>query len=183
MNDSLSNEIHSNERYFYRLRYSMCDFRWLNDPQFVGSFETEDHVYFLFRESAVEYINCGKVIKRVRPLHSLVHVRTFDIKRWSLLENLFEDSKSVQERSRWTNNDERGMDDVQQGTIELFPSRRISFLLRRNPRRGLSSRGKNRLCDVYHAHVSNINTLLHRIVPFHHIFPSNASLVKEKEEK
>lgn len=36
-------------------------FRWLNDPQFVGSFETEDHVYFLFRESAVEYINCGKV--------------------------------------------------------------------------------------------------------------------------
>jgi len=35
--------------------------RWLNDPQFVGSFETEDHVYFLFRESAVEYINCGKV--------------------------------------------------------------------------------------------------------------------------
>lgn len=36
-------------------------FRWLNNPQFVGSFETEDHVYFLFRESAVEYINCGKV--------------------------------------------------------------------------------------------------------------------------
>lgn len=27
----------------------------------MGSFETEDHVYFLFRESAVEYINCGKV--------------------------------------------------------------------------------------------------------------------------
>lgn len=37
--------------------------RWLNDPQFVGSFETEEHVYFLFRESAVEYINCGKVIR------------------------------------------------------------------------------------------------------------------------
>lgn len=43
--------------------YSTIDFRWLNDPQFVGSFETEDHVYFLFRESAVEYINCGKVIR------------------------------------------------------------------------------------------------------------------------
>ncbi|KAK0086292.1 hypothetical protein PV325_003438 [Microctonus aethiopoides] len=38
------------------------DSRWLNDPQFVGSFETEDHVYFLFREIAVEYINCGKKI-------------------------------------------------------------------------------------------------------------------------
>ncbi len=30
-------------------------------PQFVGSVESEDHVYFFFRETAVEYINCGKV--------------------------------------------------------------------------------------------------------------------------
>lgn len=34
---------------------------WLNEPQFVGSFETDDHVYFVFREAAVEFINCGKV--------------------------------------------------------------------------------------------------------------------------
>ncbi|CAD6215680.1 GSCOCG00000493001-RA-CDS [Cotesia congregata] len=44
------------------LRTQQYDSRWLNDPQFVGSFETEDHVYFLFREIAVEYINCGKKI-------------------------------------------------------------------------------------------------------------------------
>ncbi|KAG7200791.1 hypothetical protein KM043_003165 [Ampulex compressa] len=44
------------------LRTRQYDSGWLNDPQFVGSFETEDHVYFLFRESAVEYINCGKKI-------------------------------------------------------------------------------------------------------------------------
>ncbi|XP_015592204.1 semaphorin-5A [Cephus cinctus] len=44
------------------LRTHQYDSRWLNDPQFVGSFETEDHVYFLFREVAVEYINCGKKI-------------------------------------------------------------------------------------------------------------------------
>ncbi|XP_023288888.1 semaphorin-5A, partial [Orussus abietinus] len=44
------------------LRTHQYDSRWLNDPQFVVSFETEDHVYFLFRESAVEYINCGKRI-------------------------------------------------------------------------------------------------------------------------
>ncbi|XP_011264749.2 semaphorin-5A [Camponotus floridanus] len=44
------------------LRTRQYDSKWLNDPQFVGSFETEDHVYFLFRESAVEYINCGKKI-------------------------------------------------------------------------------------------------------------------------
>lgn len=36
-------------------------YRWLNGAQFVASFETELYVYFLFRESAVEYINCGKV--------------------------------------------------------------------------------------------------------------------------
>ncbi|XP_011301281.1 semaphorin-5A isoform X2 [Fopius arisanus] len=44
------------------LRTHQYDSRWLNDPQFVGSFETENHVYFLFREIAVEYINCGKKI-------------------------------------------------------------------------------------------------------------------------
>lgn len=67
-NDSLSNVLQSTSTSMY----SMIDFRWLNDPQFVGSFETEDHVYFLFRESAVEYINCGKVIKRVPLLYSLL---------------------------------------------------------------------------------------------------------------
>ena len=30
-------------------------------PDFVNSVEDENHVYFFFRESAVEYINCGKV--------------------------------------------------------------------------------------------------------------------------
>lgn len=43
------------------LRTKNYDAKWLNEPQFVGSFETDSYVYFLFRESAVEYINCGKV--------------------------------------------------------------------------------------------------------------------------
>ena len=43
------------------IRTKQFDSKWLNEPQFVGSFETSDFVYFLFRESAVEYINCGKV--------------------------------------------------------------------------------------------------------------------------
>lgn len=34
---------------------------WLNLPQFVGSFEAGEYVYFVFREPAVEHINCGKV--------------------------------------------------------------------------------------------------------------------------
>lgn len=43
------------------LRTKNYDAKWLNEPQFVGSFETDAYVYFLFREAAVEYINCGKV--------------------------------------------------------------------------------------------------------------------------
>lgn len=44
-----------------RLRTMQYNSKWLNRPEFVGSFETEDFVYFFFREVAVEYINCGKV--------------------------------------------------------------------------------------------------------------------------
>ncbi|XP_069679507.1 semaphorin 5c [Periplaneta americana] len=44
------------------IRTKQFDSKWLNEPQFVGSFETSNFVYFLFRESAVEYINCGKII-------------------------------------------------------------------------------------------------------------------------
>ena len=33
-------------------------------PDFVSSLEDEKHVYFFLRESAVEYINCGKVRER-----------------------------------------------------------------------------------------------------------------------
>ena len=38
------------------------DSHMLDKPDFVGSFEVEDYVYFFFRETAVEYMNCGKTI-------------------------------------------------------------------------------------------------------------------------
>lgn len=31
------------------------------DPDFVSAYEVDDHIYFFYREVAVEYINCGKV--------------------------------------------------------------------------------------------------------------------------
>ena len=34
------------------------------DPDFVSSYEVDDYVYFFFRETAIEYINCGKVRRR-----------------------------------------------------------------------------------------------------------------------
>lgn len=42
------------------LRTKGYDANWLNGAQFVGSFETDSYVYFMFREVAMEY-NCGKV--------------------------------------------------------------------------------------------------------------------------
>src|SRR5699024_6558967 len=49
---------------------------FLIEPNFVGSFDIGEFVYFFFRESAVEYINCGKNIYsrvarvcKVSPLH------------------------------------------------------------------------------------------------------------------
>ncbi|KAL0269384.1 UNVERIFIED_CONTAM: hypothetical protein PYX00_007138 [Menopon gallinae] len=44
------------------LRTNQYNSKWLNEPHFVGSFETDKFVFFLFREAAVEYINCGKII-------------------------------------------------------------------------------------------------------------------------
>lgn len=43
------------------MRTNQYNSKWLNDPQFVGSFEHGNFVYFVFRETAVEFINCGKV--------------------------------------------------------------------------------------------------------------------------
>ena len=44
-----------------KLRTEQYDLKHLNEPHFVSSLEDEDHVYFFFRESAVEFMNCGKV--------------------------------------------------------------------------------------------------------------------------
>lgn len=34
----------------------------ISEPNFVGSFDIGDFVLFFFRETAVEYINCGKSV-------------------------------------------------------------------------------------------------------------------------
>lgn len=44
------------------LRTVQYNSKWLNDPQFVGSFEAGEFIYFVFRETANEYINCGKSV-------------------------------------------------------------------------------------------------------------------------
>lgn len=46
----------------------------LSAPNFVGSFTFGDFVYFFFRETAVEFINCGKVC-----CHQLSFNKTFHL--------------------------------------------------------------------------------------------------------
>jgi len=45
-----------------QLRTEQYDYMHLNSPDFVGSLEDDDHVYFFFREAAVEFMNCGKAM-------------------------------------------------------------------------------------------------------------------------
>ncbi|XP_055944138.1 semaphorin-5B-like [Argiope bruennichi] len=44
------------------LRTVQFDPKWLSDANFVASYEIDNFTYYFFREAAVEYINCGKVI-------------------------------------------------------------------------------------------------------------------------
>lgn len=44
------------------LRTKQYNSEWLNGPQFVGSFESSDFIYFVFREIAVEVGNYGKAV-------------------------------------------------------------------------------------------------------------------------
>lgn len=42
------------------LRTHQYDVKWLSEPTFITSYESSGFVYFIFRENAVEYLNCGK---------------------------------------------------------------------------------------------------------------------------
>lgn len=44
------------------LRTKQYNSEWLNNPQFVGSFENRDFIYFVFREIAVEVGSYGKAV-------------------------------------------------------------------------------------------------------------------------
>ncbi|XP_063238895.1 semaphorin-1A-like isoform X3 [Bacillus rossius redtenbacheri] len=44
------------------LRTERSDLKQLNAPNFVSSMEYDDFIFFFFRETAVEYINCGKMV-------------------------------------------------------------------------------------------------------------------------
>lgn len=44
------------------VRTERSDLRLLNDPSFVGAIASTSHVYFFYRETAVEYMNCGKAV-------------------------------------------------------------------------------------------------------------------------
>ncbi len=52
----------SGRREFTFIRTSKYDSHTLDKPDFVASFEIDNYVYFFFRETSVEFMNCGKSI-------------------------------------------------------------------------------------------------------------------------
>ncbi|XP_064619130.1 semaphorin-1A-like isoform X2 [Lineus longissimus] len=44
------------------IRTEQYDSKWLNDPNFVSTYEYGEKIYYFFRETSVEYINCGKAV-------------------------------------------------------------------------------------------------------------------------
>ncbi|KAL3289353.1 hypothetical protein HHI36_022789 [Cryptolaemus montrouzieri] len=48
--------------YRYPQRTEQLDLKQLNAPNFVSSVPYGEHIYFFYRETAVEYMNCGKII-------------------------------------------------------------------------------------------------------------------------
>ncbi|CAD5209253.1 unnamed protein product [Bursaphelenchus xylophilus] len=54
--------VFNNKEIHPALRSVYTDSKWLNDPQFVGSFSVNQYVYFFFREVAVETENCGRTV-------------------------------------------------------------------------------------------------------------------------
>lgn len=66
-----STDFSSNDHAIYRMsgksfddlvRTVQYNSLWLAQPDFVATFETDTYVYFLFRENAIEYMNCGKAV-------------------------------------------------------------------------------------------------------------------------
>ncbi|XP_076175638.1 semaphorin-1A isoform X3 [Ptiloglossa arizonensis] len=45
-----------------KIRTERLDLNQLNGPNFVSSFTYDDYVFFFYRETAVEYMNCGKAV-------------------------------------------------------------------------------------------------------------------------
>jgi hypothetical protein len=52
--------LFSHSRFDLFAHFSIASFSL--EPNFVGSFDIGEYVYFFFRETSVEYINCGKAV-------------------------------------------------------------------------------------------------------------------------
>lgn len=80
-------------------------------------------------------------------------------------ESVLEDSKGLQKRQGWADHDEGSLDNLQQGSLELFPSRRVSVLLRWNPGRSISPWRGHCLRHFHDSHVSvSHNTVASRAI-------------------
>ncbi|XP_045492185.1 semaphorin-2A-like isoform X1 [Colias croceus] len=55
-------DFRTGQKRFNFKRTLKYDSKWLDKTNFVGSFDVGDYVLFFFRETAVEFMNCGKAV-------------------------------------------------------------------------------------------------------------------------
>lgn len=55
-------DVNTGRREYTFKRTIKYDSHMLDKPDFVGSYDIGDYVYFFFRETAVEFMNCGKTV-------------------------------------------------------------------------------------------------------------------------
>ncbi|XP_077297385.1 semaphorin-2A-like [Arctopsyche grandis] len=55
-------DLNTGKKWHNYKRTIKYDSKWLDKTNFVGSFDNGDYVFVFFRETAVEYMNCGKAV-------------------------------------------------------------------------------------------------------------------------
>ena len=123
------------------------DSHMLDKPDFVGSYEVGDHVYFFFREMAVEYMNCGRAVYSRYLLYHPNSGLIFNINKHSVLSTrssgffLLQGCQSLQEGHWWKEHFGSELGHLLEGQAKLLHPRRVPLLLQRDSGRVQSRSG------------------------------------------
>ena len=109
----------------------------LDKPDFVGSYEVGDHVYFFFREMAVEYMNCGRAVYSryllYHPISGLI--LNVPVMTNTTLLDFLQGCQSLQEGHWWEEHLGSELGHLLEGQAKLLHPRRVPLLLQRDPGR------------------------------------------------
>ena len=116
------------------------DSHMLDKPDFVGSYEVGDHVYFFFREMAVEYMNCGRAVYS-RYLSISGKILNVPMMTNTTLLDFLQGCQSLQEGHWWEEHLGSELGHLLEGQAKLLHPRRVPLLLQRDSGRVQSRSG------------------------------------------